>query len=55
MRQLLEAYNELAQQVEDYTFKYILPPFFKLMLFGMKLTLFWAFYQTIRNVGNEVF
>jgi hypothetical protein len=55
MKNLLEIYNELAQQAEDYTFKYIFPPFFRLMLFGMKLTLAWAFYQTIKNVANELF
>ena len=55
MRQLLEIYNELAQQAEDYIFKYILPPFFKVILFGMQVTLAWAFYQTIKNVVNELF
>jgi hypothetical protein len=55
MKQLLEMYNEFAQQAEDYVFKYVLPPFFKVILFGMKVTLAWAFYQTLKNVANELF
>ena len=55
MRQLIEAYNELAQRFEDWAFKYILPPFFKLMELGLKVTMFYAFYLLIQNIIKELF
>lgn len=55
LKTLLNIYNEASQQLEDFLYKNVLPPFFKVLLFGMKLTLAWAFYQTIKNVINELF
>jgi len=52
---LVTMYDTLIAKVEDFMFKKILPPLFKLMLFGMKLTLAWAFYQTIKQTLNELF
>ena len=53
MMKLIKIYNKLIQQFEDWTFQYIVPPIFRIMLFGLKLTLFCAFYLTIRNVIND--
>ena len=53
MRQLIEAYNELAQRFEDWAFKYLLPPFFKLMELGLKVTMFYAFYLLVENIIKE--
>jgi len=52
---LIMMYDTFIAKVEDFTYKKILPPLFKLMLFGMKLTLAWAFYQTIKQASNELF
>ena len=53
MRQLLEAYNEVAQQFEDFAFKHILPPVFKLIEVALKLTLLYAFYLLAKNAISE--
>jgi len=55
MRQLIEVYNNLAQQFEDWAFKYLVPPFLKFILFGLKISLFWAFYMLVKNTINELF
>lgn len=55
MKQLFEAYNELAAKAEEIMYQYVLPPVFRVMLFGMKLTLIWAFYQTFKNVVKDSF
>jgi hypothetical protein len=55
MRQLIEAYNNLAQQFEDWAFEYLVPPFLKFILFGLKIALFWAFYMMVKNTINELF
>ena len=55
MIKLLEIYNDLAQQFEDWAFKYIVPPFLKAIMFGLKLTLFYAFYLLAKNIINEAF
>lgn len=52
---LVYMYNSLMAEAESFMYKKILPPLFKVMLFGMKITLAWAFYQTIKNVVNELF
>jgi len=52
---LVYMYNSLMADAESFMYKKILPPLFKVMLFGMKITLAWAFYQTIKNVVNELF
>ena len=55
MRQLIEAYNELVQRFEDWAFKYVVPPFFKLMELGLKVTMFYAFYLLAKNIIKETF
>ena len=55
MKQLIEAYNELAQQFEDWAFKYVVPPVLKIIEIGLKVTMFYAFYLLIVNTVNEVF
>jgi hypothetical protein len=52
---LVYMYNSLMAEAESFMYKKILPPLFKVMLLGLKITLFWAFYQTVKNVGNELF
>ena len=53
LQTLSDMYNEFSQRLEDFLYKKVLPPFFRVLLFGMKLTLAWAFYQTIKNVVND--
>jgi len=55
LKTLSDIYNETSQRLEEFLYKKILPPFFRVLLFGMKLTLAWAFYQTIKNVINDIF
>ena len=55
MIKLLEIYNDLAQQFEDWAFKYVIPPFLRVIQFGLKLTLFYAFYLLAKNIINEAF
>jgi len=52
---LSDIYNDVSQRLEEFLYKKILPPFFRALLFGMKLVLAWAFYQTVKNVVNELF
>ena len=54
MIKLLKLYNDLVQQFEDWAFKYIVPPILKGILFGLKLTLFYAFYLLAQNIINEL-
>ena len=51
MKKLFDMYNEASQRVEDFIFEYILPTVFRLMLFGMRLTLFWAVYMMLTEVA----
>lgn len=53
MRELLEIYNEAAQRFEEFAFKHILPPVFKLIEVALKLTLFYSFYLLVKNAINE--
>ena len=55
MKQLIEAYNELAQQFEDWVFKYVVPPVLKIIEISLRLTMLYAFYLLIVNAINEVF
>ena len=55
LQTLFDMYNETSQRLEDFLYKKVLPPFFKVLLFGMKLTLAWAFYQTVKIVIDELF
>ena len=54
MIKLLEIYNNLVQQFEDWAFKYVVPPFLRLIMFGLKLTLFYAFYLLAKNIIDEM-
>jgi len=51
MKKLFDMYNEASQRLEDFMFEYILPTVLKLMLFGMRLTLLWAFYLLLTEVA----
>ena len=55
MRQLIETYNELAQQFEDWAFKNVVPPVLKIIEIGLRLTMIYAFYLLIVNAVNEAF
>lgn len=55
MIKILELYNDLAQRFEDWAFKYVIPPILKTIMFGLKLTLFYAFYLLAQNLINEAF
>ena len=55
LKTIFDLYNDVSQLLEEFLYKKILPPFFRVLLFGMKLTLAWAFYQTIKNVINDIF
>ena len=55
MIQLIKVYNDLAQRFEDWAFRNLVPPFLKLTLISLKLTLFWAFYLLIKSTINELF
>ena len=54
MKQLIEIYNELVQQFEDWAFKYVIPPAFKIIEITLKLTMFYAFYLLAQNIINEL-
>ena len=55
MRQLIETYNELVQQFEDWAFKYVVPPVLKIIEIGLKVTMIYAFYLWIITTVNEIF
>ena len=55
MKQFIETYNELVQQFEDWAFKYVIPPAFKIIEITLKLTMFYVFYLLIVNTVNEMF
>ncbi len=50
MKKLFDMYNEASQRLEDFMFEYIMPTVFRLMLFGMRLTLLYAFYLIFTEV-----
>ena len=54
MIKLLETYNDLAQRFEDWVFKNVVPPILRVVQFGLKLTLFYAFYLLAQNIINEL-
>ena len=55
MIKLLETYNNLAQQFEDWVFEHIVPPVLKVIQFALKLTMLYAFYLLVVNAINELF
>ena len=54
MIKLLETYNDLAQRFEGWVFKNVVPPILRVIQFGLKLTLFYAFYLLAQNIINEL-
>ena len=55
MIKVIELYNDLAQQFEDWAFKYVVPPALKLIEITLKLTMLYAFYLLVKNAINEAF
>ena len=55
MIKVIEIYNDLTQQLEDWAFKYIIPPFLRVIQFTLKLTMLYAFYLLVVNAINELF
>ena len=55
MIKLLEIYNNLAQQFEDWAFKYIVPPALKLIEIVLRLTMLYAFFLLVKNAIGEIF
>ena len=53
MKQLIETYNELVQQFEDWAFKHLVPPVLKIIEIGLRLTMIYAFYLLIVNALKE--
>jgi len=44
LKTIFDTYNEVSQRLEDFMFEKILPVVFRVMLFGMRLTLVYAAY-----------
>lgn len=44
LKTIFDVYNETSQRLEDFMFEKILPVVFRVMLFGMRLTLVYAAY-----------
>jgi len=55
MRQLIEAYNELAQRFEDWAFKHLVPHTLKVIEIGLRFTMIYAFFLLVKNAIDEVF
>jgi len=55
MRQLIEAYNNFAQQAEDWAFKHVVPRVLKVIEIALRLTLIYSFYLLVKNGINELF
>ena len=55
MRQLIEAYNNFAQQAEDWAFKKVVPPVLKTFEITLRFLLIYSFYLLIKNSINELF
>jgi len=54
MRQLIEAYNELAQRFEDWAFRHVVPPVLKIIEIALRLTLIYSFYLLVKNSINKI-
>jgi len=55
MIQLIEAYNNFAQQAEDWAFRHIVPRVLKIVEIALRFTLIYSFYLLIVNSINEMF
>ena len=51
IKKLFDMYNEASQRLEDFIFEHILPVVFRVILFGMRLTLLWAMYLMFTEVA----
>ena len=40
-------------QLEDWTYKWVIPPFFSIIMIALKLTMWWALYMLVTNVWTE--
>jgi hypothetical protein len=54
MRQLIEAYNNFAQQAEDWAFRHLVPRVLKVVEIALRFTLIYSFYLLIVNSINEL-
>jgi len=54
MIQLIEAYNNFAQQAEDWAFRHIVPRVLKVVEIALRFTLIYSFYLLIVNSINEL-
>mgnify|MGYP001380829009 FL=1 len=54
MKQLIETYNELVQQFEDWAFKHLVPPVLKIIEIGLRFTMIYAFYLLVKNGIQEM-
>ena len=54
MIQLIEAYNNFAQQAEDWAFRHLIPRVLKVVEIALRFTLIYSFYLLIVNSINEM-
>ena len=50
LKTIFDTYNDISQRLEDFMFDKILPVAFRVILFGMRLTLLWAVYLMFTEV-----
>lgn len=50
LKTIFDVYNEASQRLEDFMFDKILPVVFRVLLFGMRLTLLWAVYLMFTEI-----
>lgn len=54
MKKLSDAYINFKVQAEKFLWTHVIPPFFKLILLGIQITLAWAFYEMVVNIVDEL-
>ena len=54
MRQLIKQYNNLMIELEDWTFKWVIPPLLTIIQLGLKLAMWWALYMLVINLTQEM-
>ena len=55
MRKFFIFYNEINQKLEDWIFKYVVPPTLKLVEVVLRFTMIYSFYLLIKNSIDIVF
>ncbi len=55
MRKFFIFYNEINQKLEDWIFKYVVPPTLKLVEVVLRFTMIYSFYLLIKNSIDKVF